>query len=143
MEAKHEANKTKEETEKQAELEREVSVWVFVCNGCEGSCCGFNAFWKNTKDVQISHDRKTTAFFNKCKKIHVQVLSGMLGNIFFNYLFLPDDQAVGRNAQTDVKNWIRDERVPQKTGSNKLDLIESVIIVCIPSWLVFCLWVTW
>ena len=26
MEAKHEANRTKEETEKQAELEREVSV---------------------------------------------------------------------------------------------------------------------
>ena len=30
MEAKHEANKTKEETEKQAELEREVSVWLFL-----------------------------------------------------------------------------------------------------------------
>ena len=29
MEAKHEANRTKEETERQAELEREVSAWLY------------------------------------------------------------------------------------------------------------------
>ena len=32
MEAKHEANRTKEETERQAELEREVSAWLSVCS---------------------------------------------------------------------------------------------------------------
>ena len=32
---------------------------------------------------RISLDGKTTAFANKCKKIHAQDLSGMLGNIFF------------------------------------------------------------
>lgn len=48
---------------------------------------------------RISLDGKTTAFANKCKKIHAQDLSGMLGNIFFsNYLFLPDEHTVGGNA---------------------------------------------
>ena len=32
MEAKHEANRTKEEMERQAELEREVSAWLHVCS---------------------------------------------------------------------------------------------------------------
>ena len=32
MEAKHEANRTKEETERQAELEREVSSLLSVCS---------------------------------------------------------------------------------------------------------------
>ena len=32
---------------------------------------------------RISLDGKNTAFANKCKKIHAQDLSGMLGNIFF------------------------------------------------------------
>lgn len=57
MEAKHEANRTKEETERQAELEREVSAWLSVYK--------FSSLFIMQKDVWLSFEcPRFVSFYN-------------------------------------------------------------------------------